>query len=143
MKNILLIHGWNWKNYPQFNANNSWLNRSDFVNALKKNLEVSHPSMPGFGDSKIPSTAWGLDDYADWLDGILLSKKYDCILGYSFGAAVVTHWLYRKIGNPNSSANSVNTKIFLVSPAIIRKYRNQNKTTANAAKVIKKSCRLW
>ena len=72
-----------------------------------------------FCDSEIPTTPWNLDDYAKWLFDLLNKKQYDVILGYSFGAAVITHcmFLYKdKILHL--------PKIVLVSPAITRQYQH-------------------
>ena len=119
MKKILLLHGWNWKNYPQFNTGSPWNDRSAFVEALRCEYEVDTPSIPGFGDSDIPQIPWDLDDYSKWLDTIISSKKYDAILGYSFGGAVLTHWCYTQ-----KQEVDVLPKILLVSPAIVRKYNH-------------------
>lgn len=117
---ILMLHGWNWKNYPKYNLGNPWSNRVDFIDSLSQSFEMDTPAMPGFCSSIIPATTWGLDDYADWLFDLVQKKDYEKVLGYSFGAAVITRFLTR-----HSSQLSRIPEIILVSPAISRQYQHK------------------
>ncbi|MBQ6840645.1 MAG: alpha/beta hydrolase [Bacilli bacterium] len=114
MKKILLIHGWNYRNYTnQTNEKDAWHNRQEFVEELSKNYEVYKLNLPGFCGEKEYKDAWTLNDYAKYIDDYLKNNKLtvDYILGYSFGGAVAITY-YLKYGNGE--------KVILVSPAIIR-----------------------
>lgn len=114
MKKILLIHGWNYRNYTsQTKENDAWHNRADLVKELKKDYEVYKLNLPGFCSEKEPDRAWTLDDYAKYIDDYLKNNKLsvDYILGYSFGGAVAVSY-YLKYHQKE--------KLILVSPAIIR-----------------------
>lgn len=114
MKKILLIHGWNYRNYTsQTNEKDAWHNRHELVKELEKEYEVYKLNLPGFCGEKEPDKAWTLDNYAKYIKEYLNRHKLkvDYILGYSFGGAVAINY-YIKYGN--------NEKIILVSPAIIR-----------------------
>lgn len=118
MKKILILHGWNWRNYTRFGIQQPWSNRSEFLKKLQEHFTVIPPAFPGFCGSPEPETPWNLDNYAKFVDEIVRAEKPDVILGYSFGAAVALHWKYL----------SKNTLIptVLVSPAITRKYGIKN-----------------
>lgn len=114
MKKILLIHGWNYRNYTsQTEEKDAWHNRSDLVKELEKNYEVYKLNLPGFCGEKEPQKAWNLDDYAKYINNYLSKNKLkvDYVLGYSFGGAVAILY-YLKYHNKE--------KLILVSPAIIR-----------------------
>lgn len=123
---LLLLHGWDWKNYPRFNNRDPWSNRSEFVNELRKQVETDSPSLPGFGGSTIPNRPWTLDDYADWLEATLSTNDYTGILGYSFGGAVLARWAQRRITISSSIRDPKKWRLFFVSPAIVRKYEHTN-----------------
>ncbi len=123
---LLLLHGWDWKNYPQFNKPDSWSNRSAFVTELRKNVQIETPSLPGFGNSTIPDRPWDLEDYADWLEHILRTNDYSGILGYSFGGAVLTRWAKKYLINQDLAKNYKQPQLFFVSPAIVRRYARAN-----------------
>ena len=114
MKQILLIHGWNYRNYTGVTTEtDAWHNRSEFVENLSKEYEVYKLNLPGFCGEKEPPKAWDLDDYATYIHSYIQNNNInpDYILGYSFGGAVaITYHL--KYGNKE--------KLILVSPAIIR-----------------------
>ena len=119
--NILLIHGWNYKNYYNQTKNIAWNNRIDFVNKLKKIYNIYYPDLPGFGKNKSPEDkAWSLDDYSNYIDNYIKSNKLkiDYIIGYSFGGAVAINYKYK--------FNS-DIKLILISPAIIRNSKKSKK----------------
>lgn len=114
MKKILLLHGWDWRNYTKLTTSkNPWHNRIKFINALKKEYEVYELTFPGFCGVKEPDSAWNLDDYALYVNSYIRTSniKFDYILGYSFGGAVAIryHLLFDNY-----------QKLILVSPAITR-----------------------
>ena len=113
MKKILLIHGWNYDNYYGRIDTNAWHNRQEFIDALAKDYIIKNPDLPGFGLEKEPNVKkYSLEDYADFINQYIEANDYhpDYILGYSFGGAVAVTY-YKKYGN---------TKLILVSPALIR-----------------------
>lgn len=117
MKKILLLHGWNYRNYTSMTGElDAWHNRSSFVSNLEKKYEVYKLNFPGFCGEKEPTQAWELKDFAKYVKEYLDSNnlKPDYILGYSFGGAVAV--TYNKQFNNNQ-------KLILISPAIIRNYK--------------------
>jgi pimeloyl-ACP methyl ester carboxylesterase len=115
---ILLIHGWNHMNYTSTGCVDAWADRARFTSELSKFFLVVPVSLPGFGSVKDPETPWDLDAYTKYVDGIIKSENPDYILGYSFGGAIVLHW--------KRMTDDVRVKAFLVSPAIIRRYREKD-----------------
>ena len=114
MKSILLLHGWNDDNYTsRTKSTDAWDNRKDFVDILSKNYKIYTLNFPGFCGSPEPSKSWYLKDYLEYVYKYIKDNniKTDYILGYSFGGAVATLYIYLK--DPTQ-------KIILVSPAITR-----------------------
>lgn len=114
MKKILLLHGWDFRNYTKLTTSkNPWHNRIKFINALKKEYEVYQLTFPGFCGEEEPKNAWTLDDYAFYVNSYIRTSniKFDYILGYSFGGAVAIRY--------NILFNNFQ-KLILVSPAITR-----------------------
>ena len=114
MKNILLIHGWDYENYYGNINHYAWDNRSKFISELSIENNVYYMDLPGFGLRKEPKVKeWTLDDYAEFINDYIIINKLDIdyILGYSFGGAVAVR--YKKNYNPT-------IKEILVSPALIR-----------------------
>ncbi|MCI9586176.1 MAG: alpha/beta hydrolase [Bacilli bacterium] len=114
MKKILLIHGWNYRNYTsQTQETDAWHNRQEMVGELEKDYEVYKLNLPGFCGQEEPKKSWNLDNYSDYIKKFLEENNLtvDYILGYSFGGAVAITY-YLKYGKDES--------IILVSPAIIR-----------------------
>ena len=113
-KKILLLHGWNWRNYTSLtDSKDAWENRKDFVDKLSKKYDVYKLNFPGFCGEPEPDKAWELADYAKFVKEYLDKNdlKPDYILGYSFGGAVAIEY--------NIMFDS-NQKLLLVSPAIAR-----------------------
>lgn len=132
MKNILLLHGWNYKNYNHIiKDKNAWHNRVKFVSELKKTYNVFILDMPGFGTEKTPKcNSWNLDDYSDFVNKYIITNKLDIdvIIGYSFGGAVAVNYKY-KFNNSQ--------KLILLSPAIIRN-NNKSKNFKKTPKIFDK-----
>lgn len=114
-KSILLLHGWNYRNYSSKTAEtDAWHNRKDLVVALEKKYNVYKLNFPGFCQTKEPiEKAWSLEQYAAYVSNYIKENhlEVDYILGYSFGGAVALQY--------NQSFNK-QQKLILVSPAIVR-----------------------
>jgi pimeloyl-ACP methyl ester carboxylesterase len=118
---LLVVHGWN------EHGTVSWQNFNEQFKDSKDFLVVAL-DMPAFGQTKAPSSVWGVEEYANFLFLFIqeLNKKYSfkntnwSVLGHSFGGAVVL----------NLSVNypEIITKLILVSPAITREYKNSTQT---------------
>lgn len=120
MEKILLLHGWNYRNYTsQTKEKDSWHNRTKLVNELEKKYKVYKINFPGFCGEKEPKQAWTLTDYAKYVHTYLEENnlKVDYILGYSFGGAVAI--TYNRLYDNNQ-------KLILISPAIIRNYKKSS-----------------
>ena len=114
MKNILLIHGWDYENYYGHINHSAWDNRSKFINELAIDNKVYYMDLPGFGLRKEPyAKVWTLDDYAKFINNYIKinNLNIDYILGYSFGGAVALQ--YKK-------NYTMHIKEILVSPALVR-----------------------
>ena len=122
MKNILLLHGWNYKNYTSLTKEkDAWHNRESFVNELSKKYNIYKLNFPGFCSCIEPNEkSWDLDDYAKYVNDYINNNnlKIDYIIGYSFGGAVAVR--YKKIFN-----NDI--KEILISPALIRNLNKSKK----------------
>lgn len=119
MKNVLLIHGWNYDNYTsRTNETDAWHNRKKLVNELSKYYNIYKLNLPGFCYEAEPNKTWNLDDYAKYIRDYINNNhlNIDFILGYSFGGAIAIRY---------KTMFKDETKIILVSPAIIR---NNNKS---------------
>ncbi len=87
-KLVLLLHGWG----------DSAAGLRALQTALAKKYSVIALDLPGFGGTQAPSSAWGLDDYARFVDNFLTKidagKPY-AIAGHSNGGAIVVRGLGR------------------------------------------------
>ena len=115
---ILLIHGWNYTNYTSSGCKSAWSNRSKFVEALSQYFNVVAINLPGFCGQSDPEKPWTIDDYVDYIDTIIRAEKPDYVLGYSFGGGIVLRWKNR---TKDTAIGAI-----LVSPAIIRRYKNKD-----------------
>ena len=114
MKKILLLHGWNWKNYTKLTkSKDAWDNRMKLVQELQSEYDVYKLNFPGFCGEPEPEKAWNLGDYAKFVKDYLEKNnlEVDYILGYSFGGAVAIKY---------NSLYDENQKLILISPAIVR-----------------------
>lgn len=130
MKKILLLHGWNYRNYTKMtNETDAWHNRAGFVAELEKKYEIYKLNFPGFCGQEEPERAWNLSDFANYVHEYLEtnSLKVDYILGYSFGGAVAVE--YNLLFDNNQ-------KLILISPAIVRN-NDKSKNFVKTPKVLK------
>ena len=114
MKSILLLHGWNYKDYTSLtDAKTPWNRRKKFVDRLEEKYKVYKLTFPGFCGEPEPDKPWYYKDYVNYVFEYIKKNKLqvDYILGYSFGGAVAT--LYNTLIDPNQ-------KLILINPAIAR-----------------------
>lgn len=120
MKNILLVHGWDYDNYYGRTTKEAWNNREKFISELSKNYHVFPIDLPGFGNNPPPGAKmWTLDDFAIYIEEYIKDKKLaiDYLLGYSFGGAVSIRW---------KTKFKHHAKLLLISPAIVRNFENSH-----------------
>lgn len=87
-KLVLLLHGWG----------DTAAGLRGLQTELAKKHKVIALDLPGFGGSQAPETAWGLDDYAYFVDHFLAkieAKKLKAILGHSNGGAIAIRGMAR------------------------------------------------
>lgn len=80
-QDILLLHGWG--------------GNIESLKGLQENLSeqgyrVTNISLPGFGNSEAPATAWSLKDFSLFLEELILELKLQkpIIIGHSFGGKI-------------------------------------------------------
>lgn len=114
MPKLLLLHGWDFRNYTGQGCADAWRNRSVLVDALAEHFHVVRFNFPGFCGEPDPPRPWRLDDFVELVDAIIRREAPDVALGYSFGGAVLLSWKRR--------SGDRRVKGVLVSPAILRRY---------------------
>lgn len=80
-RKLLLLHGWG----------DSLATFHELSDNLAKNYEVVAVDLPGFGQTQAPASAWGLDDYADFVQAFLKKVEIDeteAVIGHSNGGAI-------------------------------------------------------
>ena len=120
MKKVLLIHGWNYRNYTKLTKEkDAWHDNEEFVKELSKDYEIYKINLPGFCSKREPNVPWHLENFADYIHDYLQRKKLnvDYILGYSFGGDIAISYYLKYHGND---------KLILISPAIARDVDNIN-----------------
>ena len=113
MKQMALLHGWNYRNYTKSGCTDAWHNRESLVEELSKHFDIIKLNLPGFCGQKEPEKEWSVVNFADFFEDCLEknNQRPSIVLGYSFGAAVALEWKL-KYKKP--------AKIVLISPAITR-----------------------
>jgi len=80
-KAVLLIHGWG----------DSKETFTNLAKQLEKKYELLSLDLPGFGSSEPPPAAWGLNDYAKFVNAWLTKINgghLNAVIGHSFGGSV-------------------------------------------------------
>lgn len=80
-KVVIILPGWG-ENSSSF---------GELTNLLKDKYEVLVLDLPGFGGTQAPYKAWGIDNYAVFVDAWLKKinvKKVSGLIGHSYGGAV-------------------------------------------------------
>lgn len=77
---VVLLHGWG-QNMQMMQA---------IQNHLAKDFKVFNLDFPGFGQSSMPLTAWGVFDYAEFIHELLKANHVEnpILIGHSFGCRV-------------------------------------------------------
>ncbi len=126
---IIILHGWG-------------LSGKKF-DGLKQELQsmgytVFAPDLPGFGESKAPSFAYHLSDYADFLSDFIQKNNIvdPVLIGHSFGGRVALKFLY-------SNPNGARTVIFTGTPGYTPVPRRRLQLFVLVAKVGKGLFSLW
>lgn len=109
-KTILFLHGWadTAKTFVQLRAE------------LSKEYTVIALDLPGFGGSQAPPKAWGLDEYATFVDHFLdkIRHKPYAIVGHSNGGAIAL----KSLANGQLTAS----KVVLIASAGVRSTGGQH-----------------
>jgi len=77
---ILLLHGWQ-DNLTTFD---------NLVASMTGSFRIVRLDLPGFGKTEIPSSAWNLDNYIQFVCDFVekLGIKVDVLIGHSFGGRI-------------------------------------------------------
>lgn len=119
-KLALLLHGWG-----------DSLHTFDLLcSELEKKFSIVRLDLPGFGASEMPPTAWGVEDYAqfvkDFCRKLHLEPQY--IIGHSLGGRIAIKICSQKLLNPQ--------KLILLASAGIRESNSaRNRSYATVAKI--------
>lgn len=87
-KPLLLLHGWG--------DSSAGLQKLQAV--LSRKHRVIALDLPGFGGTQAPDSAWGLDDYAYFVDHFLAktdTKQLKALIGHSNGGAIAIRGMAR------------------------------------------------
>lgn len=79
---IIVLHGWGDKS-------DTWYN---FAQSLSDKYQVFLVDLPGFGGSDAPATVWGVEDYAQAINGLIkeLEIENPVLLGHSHGGRIIS-----------------------------------------------------
>ena len=82
---LLILHGWG-------SSSNSWTKVQGMIAA--KGYRVIVPDLSGFGKTPAPSSAWGVEEYADFVGGFAqkLGVETFVLLGHSFGGQIAVQF---------------------------------------------------
>jgi pimeloyl-ACP methyl ester carboxylesterase len=123
-KTIVVLHGW---------ADSS-AGLHSLCTSLGRQYDVIAVDLPGFGGSAAPSTAWGLDEYATFVQSFLKKvgvKKVWAYIGHSNGGAMAV----RGIANDTLDAERL---VLLASAGVRNVYKGRN----HALRILAKTGKL-
>ncbi|HUD05931.1 MAG TPA: alpha/beta hydrolase [Candidatus Saccharimonadales bacterium] len=119
-KVILILHGWG--------------DQADGLKQLRADLSEEYrviaPDLPGFGATEKPTSAWGLTDYAEFMNHFLGKLKIEetyAIIGHSNGGAIAI----RGVGEGLLKTDRL---ILLASSGVRSEYRGRQKALRLIAK---------
>lgn len=120
-KPVVLLHGWG----------DSGQTFSELIEKLEDKYEVLTLDLPGIGHTQAPTTVWGLDNYAGfvqtWLQKIGIKDVY-AVIGHSNGGAIAMHGVAKNLLKPK--------KLVLLAAAGIR---TNHKIRRKLLKVVSKT----
>lgn len=117
---VLLLHGWG----------DSAAGLQRLQGTLAKKHKVIALDLPGFGDSQAPNEAWGLDNYAYFIEQFLAkidAKQLKAIIGHSNGGAIAIRGMAR-------GWLSADKLVLLASAGIRGEYKGKVKAVRLVAK---------
>lgn len=84
---VVLLHGWG--------QNTEMM--AFIAEHLKKSFVVYNIDLPGFGKSEEPHTAWGCEDYTEFLHDFCIKNKIDkpIFIAHSFGCRIAVRYAYK------------------------------------------------
>ncbi|MFW5950719.1 MAG: alpha/beta fold hydrolase [Gemmatimonadota bacterium] len=136
MTRLLLLHGWDHRNYTRRGCGDAWENRSVLVQGLARHFDVIRFNFPGFCGEPDPPRPWRMEDFVELVDGIVRRESPDVALGYSFGGAVLLAWKHR--------SGDRRVRGVLVSPAIVRRYEGRSVSLPDSVRrVVPDAVRDW
>lgn len=79
---IVVLHGWG-------DRSDSWYT---FAQALSDKYQIFLVDLPGFGGSDAPPSVWGVEDYAQTINGFIkeLEIEKPVLLGHSHGGRIIS-----------------------------------------------------
>lgn len=86
-KKVVLLHGWG--------QNTEMM--SFISDSLKKHFVVYNIDFPGFGKSDMPESAWGCEDYCEFLHGFCIKNNIDnpIFIAHSFGCRIAVRYAHK------------------------------------------------
>ncbi|MCE7936830.1 alpha/beta hydrolase [Candidatus Saccharibacteria bacterium CPR2] len=122
---VLFLHGWG-------ASGNSF---SKLIEEIGDNYRCVAPDLPGFGASEIPTKAWGVKEYANFVHDLTAKlgiKKIHAICSHSMGGRIAMHITAQRILRPG--------KLILIgSHGIVQAKSLRNRAYKVVAKVGKKA----
>lgn len=110
-KVVLLLHGWG----------DNTTGIKPLIDALSVKYEVIALDLPGFGGTQAPTFAWGLDDYATYVELFVkkITIKPVALIGHSNGGAIAIRAL--------SKGFKVNKLVLIASSGVRGEYKGRIK----------------
>lgn len=104
MQKLVILPGWG-------GTKETW---KAFTDLAQRDFDVQVINLPCFGDEPCPSTAWGVEEYSQFVKSSILNLQSSVILlGHSFGGQVAAYFASQ---NPEMI-----DKLILFAPALFRR----------------------
>jgi pimeloyl-ACP methyl ester carboxylesterase len=117
-KTLLFLHGWG----------DSAKTFSKLIEGLQDDYCILTLDLPGFGGTQSPPSAWGLEDYAEFINHWLKkidAGKIDGLVGHSYGGSIAI------VGLANNNLSTA--KLVLIASAGIRNKNTLRKKSLKLA----------
>lgn len=109
-KTLIILPGWG-------GNKDTW---REFANLASEDFEIKIIDLPCFGDEPCPETAWGVEQYVDFVRSKIFELKTLnselFLLGHSFGGQIATVFA--------SKYSEIISKLILLAPAVFRPKKN-------------------